>query len=461
MADFNLKLPLSLIYNISSSFYNKIDYDSVNFRLPLDGIPTSLNSTTSVPYYLFNNLFSSYSIDKYVTCYYNYINNVSLENNSNVIVEEVADYDIFHGYLLQSAMHCKIDFNTFRFDMTSEKNQTTNSPYVVSSFGSLFSVNLQAKSFENKIPLYSIQSKNISLENFDYLINHPIFDYRIFHEDNQQNSVELFQENKSYVKISKTLSTGYCCISLFYGEKEVYNVLKELKEVKNTASITWVTSINNGRLQTKTLKSHELPSFTETAYSCFDKEKTVEQYMQDYLNSDSCVLLLYGPPGTGKTSLLRQLLKVSNSSALLTYNDNVADLDELFSYFHDSEEKFLIIEDADTYIASRNSGNSNMKKLLNITDGLTANPEKKVIFSSNLTSLHAVDSALLRPGRCFDSLKIGLLEPEQIAKFLFTIGKPELIPQFNSSKTLAEIYNVINGIQDYAPGAKSGFGLTP
>ena len=127
--------------------------------------------------------------------------------------------------------------------------------------------------------------------------------------------------------------------------------------------------------------------------------------MKKYLESKSSILILIGPPGTSKTNFIRQLLSAANESVLLTYSEDLKKADKLFSHFYDSPEKFLIIEDADTYIERRGDGNSNMKQVLNITDGLTANPSKKVIFSTNLPSLNRVDPALLRPGRCFEKLQ--------------------------------------------------------
>jgi ATP-dependent 26S proteasome regulatory subunit len=45
-----------------------------------------------------------------------------------------------------------------------------------------------------------------------------------------------------------------------------------------------------------------------------------------------------------------------------------------------------------------------MHRFLNVGDGLVTTKGKKLIFSTNLPSIRDVDSALVRPGRCFDIL---------------------------------------------------------
>lgn len=46
-----------------------------------------------------------------------------------------------------------------------------------------------------------------------------------------------------------------------------------------------------------------------------------------------------------------------------------------------------------------------MSKSLIISDRIMANSNKKIVFNTNLEKLTAVDSALLRKGRCFDIIK--------------------------------------------------------
>jgi SpoVK/Ycf46/Vps4 family AAA+-type ATPase len=140
----------------------------------------------------------------------------------------------------------------------------------------------------------------------------------------------------------------------------------------------------------------------------------LSDYYDTYLSSDSNVLILLGPPGTGKTSFLRGLLHHAQSDALISYDPDILRDDEIFADFMSGQERFMILEDADTFLASRTkSGNTVMHKFLNVGDGLLSTKGKKIVFTTNLPSIRDIDDALMRPGRCFDVLRFGKLTPEE------------------------------------------------
>ena len=186
----------------------------------------------------------------------------------------------------------------------------------------------------------------------------------------------------------------------------------------------------------------------------------IKEFAEKFLSSKSSILLLIGPPGTGKTNFIRQLLSATKESVLLTYSEDLKKMDSLFSYFYDSPERFLIIEDADTYIEKRENGNSNMKQLLNITDGLTANYKKRVIFSTNLTSLSMVDPALIRPGRCYDVLDFSAYQGEDLVNACKVLNV-NIDHLQNKPYTLAELYSIKNGeeMNTSIVGKRSSFGF--
>lgn len=143
-------------------------------------------------------------------------------------------------------------------------------------------------------------------------------------------------------------------------------------------------------------------------------ERELDMYYDEYIASDSNVLILLGPPGTGKTSFLRGLLHHAQSDALISYDPDILRDDEIFADFMSGQERFMILEDADSFLASRSkSGNTVMHKFLNVGDGLLSTRGKKIVFTTNLPSIRDIDSALMRPGRCFDVLKFGKLTPEE------------------------------------------------
>lgn len=65
------------------------------------------------------------------------------------------------------------------------------------------------------------------------------------------------------------------------------------------------------------------------------------------------------------------------------------------------------------HLKSRSDGNTMMHRFLNVGDGLVTTKGKKMIFSTNLPSIRDIDSALVRPGRCFDILSFDQLSQEE------------------------------------------------
>ena len=158
------------------------------------------------------------------------------------------------------------------------------------------------------------------------------------------------------------------------------------------------------------IRSDQLP---ETAFYPALAGRELTDYYDTYLASDSNVLILLGPPGTGKTSFLRGLLHHAQSDALISYDPEILRDDEIFADFMSGQERFMILEDADTFLASRTkSGNTVMHKFLNVGDGLLSTKGKKIVFTTNLPSIRDIDDALMRPGRCFDVLRFGKLNPD-------------------------------------------------
>lgn len=167
----------------------------------------------------------------------------------------------------------------------------------------------------------------------------------------------------------------------------------------------------------QTGKSIELPVSAEQLPlpGFYPQVESTEQYWDRYLASNANVLLLIGPPGTGKTTFIRGLLHHANRGAIVSYDPRILEDDGIFADFMASSSRnFMILEDADQFLASRSRANNTvMHKFLNIGDGILSTGQKKLIFSTNLPSVRDVDEALLRPGRCFDVLRFGKLTPEQ------------------------------------------------
>ena len=170
----------------------------------------------------------------------------------------------------------------------------------------------------------------------------------------------------------------------------------------------------------------------------------IGQYIRDFIDSSANVLVMIGDAGLGKSALINEMILQARKPTQIVFDKEVMKMDSLYTSFINESLRddggLLVMEDADTILSDRIiENNTNMSRLLNMSDGIVDTSGAKFIFSANLKSKEEIDSALIRPGRCFDVLEFRNLTREEAEIAAKAVGT-ELFAD-KSSYTVAGIYN--------------------
>ena len=239
----------------------------------------------------------------------------------------------------------------------------------------------------------------------------------LYVQGNSSGGFIIFEKELNYItySVDSNTTTVRAFGDIEFCENVIVTVENKFDIV--TSHIEWIYS-SDGNSVNVPLNRDRLP--VEEMYP-FLKGESLESYYNRYLESSANILLLIGPPGTGKTTFIRGLLAVTNSSAIVSYDSAILEKDSFFARFIEGDETIMVLEDSDAFLKSRSDGNTMMHRFLNVGDGLVTTKGKKMIFSTNLPSIRDIDSALVRPGRCFDIITFDTLkqdEAELLAKRL-------------------------------------------
>lgn len=187
-------------------------------------------------------------------------------------------------------------------------------------------------------------------------------------------------------------------------------------------------------------------------------DEPLESFYDRFVESTANILILTGIAGSGKTTLIRGMLSHTKQSAILAYHPKIIEQDSFFVQWIESDDMFMVLEDADNLITPRSDGNDIMSKFLNIGDGLMSFKGKKIVFSTNLPNISSIDSALTRGGRCFDILEFDYLnraDAQRLAdKVNIPLGEGD---KFTVSDVFSFARNEVKFARDNKDKKKFGF----
>lgn len=175
-------------------------------------------------------------------------------------------------------------------------------------------------------------------------------------------------------------------------------------------------------------------------------DATIRQRLKK--QNDKGIVLLHGLPGTGKTTYLRYLIGQIKKRVLFVSPSVATNLmnPDFIQLLIDNPNSVLIIEDAENIIMDRrNSHDSSVSNLLNITDGLLSDFLNVQLICTFNSSLTLIDEALMRKGRLiarYEFGKLGNVKAQQLSNhfgFDTIINKPMSIAEIANQHERSEM----------------------
>ena len=271
----------------------------------------------------------------------------------------------------------------------------------------------------------------------------------LYIQNNSSSGMIIEEETNNFIKFDVNSNTTTVRA---YGDSKYAEDMVEIVETNFsivTSYIEWIYSADGNSVNVP-LNRDRLP--VAEMYP-FLKGESLESYYERYMDSSANILLLIGPPGTGKTTFIRGLLAHTNNSAIVSYDSGILDKDGFFARFIEDDASIMVLEDSDAFLKSRSDGNTMMHRFLNVGDGLVTTKGKKMIFSTNLPSIRDIDSALVRPGRCFDILTFDELTQTEAQTLASKLG----VTSLGSKKTKYSIAEIFNKQDNKPVDRKVGF----
>lgn len=184
--------------------------------------------------------------------------------------------------------------------------------------------------------------------------------------------------------------------------------------------------------------------FYPELYPCIENPN---QFIDDFISSPANVLILTGPAGLGKSAMINEIILRAAVPTSIVFDVDVMREDRLYTDFITqslrNEGGLMIMEDSDVILSDRVASNNDMmSKLLNLSDGIVDTSGAKFVFSANLKGKAEIDTALTRPGRCFDVVEFRNLTYDEAVIATEAINRPLYMEK--KEYTVAELFTGIS-----------------
>ncbi len=126
----------------------------------------------------------------------------------------------------------------------------------------------------------------------------------------------------------------------------------------------------------------------------------IENLANEFMESKDSILILNGKPGTGKSTFLKYIIKNFHTKRKIAYTKDI-EVMKMDDFWQRTSSNIILLDDYDLPLDERNEVTSN---ILSSASGIFEDFPKVIITTNqNITS---IDSAILRPGRCFDVIEM-------------------------------------------------------
>lgn len=175
----------------------------------------------------------------------------------------------------------------------------------------------------------------------------------------------------------------------------------------------------------------------------------VPDMVASYIASTENILILTGEPGTGKTTFIKKVMASiaahSEDDVTVAYIKDQALLEdnETWTMLSNGEHDVLVFDDLDDSLGSRKKGGNNsfVAQLLSFSDGIF-DKTTKIIITTN-RPIDDIDPAVIRPGRCFDILRMPALTREEaisVWEETYELAIDSFITIFGDADTITQAY---------------------